>query len=308
MSSLSTSTSVVIQERSASGLTSIAADYLTLTKPKIAVLVLVTVAITCYVASWGHLEAALLLHTLVGTGLVAASASAANQWLERKRDALMERTAERPLPAHRLRSGSVLAFSSVLLLAGTIYLGWAANGRAAMWGLLTWLAYVLLYTPLKSRTPWNTAVGAVAGALPVFIGWTAMGAPLGWRSTALFMLVFLWQFPHFMAIAWIYRAQYARAGMRMMTVVDPSGRAAGLQAVLASLAMLPVSITPALIRQDLNGVLFASAALALGCGMLGCSMLFLATRSDRSARILLRASLVYLPAFFGLLLLLTPFV
>lgn len=280
-----------------------ALDLIELTKPRIAVLVLVTVAMSAYIASWGQVDVALLLHTLLGTALVAASASAANQWIERKTDALMRRTAQRPLPAGRLRPGTVVFFTAFTLIAGLVYLGYAVRWQTAAWGLLTWVLYVCVYTPLKQRSPWNTGIGAVGGALPIVMGWTAMDAPLTWRAAALFGLLFLWQFPHFMAIAFIYRQQYARAGMRMLTVVDPSGRSAGLQAVLASLAMLPVSFAPALLQRDLTSLFYLSGALALGFGLVLSSLLFFMTLNERTARILLRATLLYLPAILGLMLL-----
>jgi heme o synthase len=280
-----------------------AADYLELTKPRIAVLVLVTLAMSSYIASWGRPDWSLVLHTLFGTALIAASSSAANQWLERFSDARMRRTADRPLPAGRLGGAQVLTFTAVTLIVGAVYLATVVNTLVAFWGLLTWMLYVCVYTPLKQYSPWNTGVGAVAGALPILMGWSAVGAPLTWRAFALFGLLFLWQFPHFMAIAWIYREQYRRAGLRMLTVVDPTGRAAGVQAVLASLAMIPISFAPALLQRDLTGLLYLSGALALGFGLVLCSLLFLVTREERTARILLRATLLYLPAILALMML-----
>jgi protoheme IX farnesyltransferase len=167
-------------------------------------------------------------------------------------------------------------------------------------GLLTWLLYVCVYTPLKSRTSLNTAVGAVAGAMPVLMGWSASGAEIDLRAAALFLVVFLWQFPHFMAIAWIYREQYDAAGLKMLTVVDPSGRRAGTQAVLSALALLPVSFIPALLSPGAS--LYVLAAFALGGGQLACAVMFCAKRDEAAARRLLRASLVYLPALLTLLL------
>ncbi len=280
-----------------------ALDLIELTKPRIAVLVLVTVGISSYIASWGQLELSILLHTLLGTALVAASASAGNQWLERHSDALMRRTADRPLPAGRLRPATVIAFMALTLLGGVVYLGYAVNWATAGWGFLTWALYVCVYTPLKPISPWNTGVGAIGGALPILIGWAAVDAPLTWRTGALFGLLFFWQFPHFMAIAFIYRHQYARAGLRMMTVVEPSGRIAGLHAVLASLAMLPISFAPALVHPNLAALVYLAGALALGFGVLLCSLLFFMYLSERTARILLRATLIYLPAILGLMLL-----
>jgi protoheme IX farnesyltransferase len=275
-------------------------DYLELTKPRIASLVLVTVAATMFVAGWGLPDPMILVHTLLGTALVAGSASALNQWLERDSDALMPRTASRPLPAARLSSRQVIAFAVITIGFGVSYLALTTNSLTALLGLLTWASYVWIYTPLKSRTPLNTVVGAVAGALPVLIGWAAVGAPLDLKAFSLFMILFLWQFPHFMAIAWIYRHQYHAAGLQMLTTVDPSGARAGAQAVLCALALLPVSLLPTVF--GLSGVGYGLSALLLGAGQLACAIAFLIERSEISARRLLWASLVYLPAILMLLI------
>ena len=252
---------------------------------------------------------AVLVHTLIGTLLVASSASALNQWLEQNRDRLMKRTANRPLPAGRLRAAEVCLFAVVTVVIGLTYLTLAVNWLAAVWALTTWMVYVWVYTPMKSRTSANTIVGAVAGALPVCIGWSAVGGTLNPhadpRGLALFLILFLWQFPHFMAIAWMYRAQYARAGLQMLTVADPTGRQAALQAVTTCLMLLPVSLVPALLSAGTGFWPFLAVTSALGVAQLGCSLLFLARRSDRSARRLLRATLVYLPALLLCLVLAT---
>jgi protoheme IX farnesyltransferase len=249
-----------------------------------------------------------LFHALVGTALIAASASAFNQLIERHRDALMDRTADRPLPSGRLTSQQTIAFGIFTLAAGLGYFSLIVNFTTALLGLLTWAAYVVVYTPMKVRSSANTAIGAVAGALPVLIGWSAVGAsfsltdgplPGGLRVAALFLIVYLWQFPHFMAIAWIYRQQYGAAGMQMLTVVDPTGHRAGLQAILGSLALLPVSLLPVL---QLAGRAYIVGAITLGAAYLIASALFCWRRNDRTARGLLRASLVYLPALLILLI------
>jgi protoheme IX farnesyltransferase len=285
-------------------LTARGADYLELTKPRIAVLELVTLAVAALLAGIHDVWA--LAYALLGTALVAAGASAFNQWWERNSDQRMERTASRPLPAGRLTSLEVVVFGSVAAVAGVALLAVQVNPRTAVLGFLTWFLYVLVYTPMKSRTPMNTLVGAVAGALPILMGWTAMGAPLGLKAGTLFLILFLWQFPHFMAIAWIYRRQYGAAGMKMLTVVDPSGRRAGAQAVVVALVLIPVSLIPAVL--PLSGSVFVdfAGALALGVGQLLCAVLFLMKLDDRSARRLLRASLIYLPALLMLLVLATP--
>jgi protoheme IX farnesyltransferase len=280
-------------------------DLLELTKPKIAVLELVTVAVAACVARWNSPDAWALVHALVGTALVAASASAWNQWIERDRDALMERTADRPLPGARLSTLEVTLFATVTGLAGLVYLALAVNLLTASLGLASWVLYVCIYTPLKSRTPLNTVVGAIAGGLPILMGWAAVEGPMGLAAATLFLIVFLWQFPHFMAIAWIYRRQYADAGMQMLPVVDPSGRRAGAQALFSALALVPVSLLPAVV--NFAGPGYFACALALGLGQLACAAAFCCRRSEWTARLLLRASLIYLPLLLGALML-GPFV
>ncbi len=280
-------------------------DYVELTKPKISVLVLVTVAVSMFVATWGPPSPWLLLHTLIGTALVAASASALNQRLERRSDALMDRTVSRPLPAGRLTEREALVFGAVTIVVGLLYLALAVNWAAAILGAATWVFYVPVYTPLKRVTPLNTVVGAIAGALPTLMGWSAAGGSFslsagGMTAATLFVIVYLWQFPHFMAIAWIYRRQYGAAGLKMLTVVDPSGWRAGQQAVVAALALLPVSLVPALLHA---GPVYFAAAIGLGVVYLGCSVRFCLRRDDASARWLLRASLVYLPALLFMIML-----
>lgn len=277
------------------------ADYVELTKPRISILVLVTVAISAFVARWGVLDGVLLAHALLGTTLVAASASALNQWLERRTDALMPRTIDRPLPAGRLSSGEVLVFGVATIVLGVIYLAWLVNVNTALLGLATWGLYVWAYTPLKCRTTANTTIGAVAGALPVLMGFAAAGAPLGLEAATLFLIVYLWQFPHFMAIAWLYREDYAKAGLQMLTVVDPTGRRAGAQALLGALALLPVSVLPTALH--VGGSVYFWGALLMGLGQLALAAVFFRRLDEISARRLLRASLVYLPGLWLLLML-----
>ena len=277
------------------------ADYFELTKPRIAALVLVCVAAGAFVSSWGQFEPLVLIHALVGTALIAASASGFNHWIERHSDARMTRTASRPLPAGRLRVGEVIAFSVVCGIAGFAYLLLLVNWLAALVGLATWITYVLLYTPLKSRTPFNTHVGAVSGALPVLIGAAAVSGRLE-PALALFGILLFWQFPHFMAIAWIYREEYARAGLKMSPVVDPSGRSAGLSAVLNALVLLPLSYFAVAHYPPWEAGVFLISALVLGAGQLACALAFCWRRDVASARRLLRASLIYLPAILLLLI------
>lgn len=296
-------TSALTIETARGGLLARVADYVELTKPRIAVLVLVTVVVSMSVAGWGLPNGMVLLHTLLGTTLVAASASALNQWLERESDARMPRTENRPLPGGRLTSKQVAWFGAATIVLGTLQLALVVRPLTALLGLATWATYVWVYTPLKSRSSVNTVVGAVAGALPVLMGWSAV-APINLPALALFAIVFLWQFPHFMAIAWLYRREYAQAGMQMLTVVDPSGIRAGAQAVVTALWLVPISLLPVVLHVA-GGVYFAWA-LAAGVAQLACAVVFLAKLDETSARRLLWASLVYLPSLM-LLLMLGPF-
>jgi heme o synthase len=277
-------------------------DYIELTKPRIVVLELVTVVVAAHLASpWG-IPSGVLLHTVLGAALVAASAGAFNQWWEQSADALMQRTAIRPLPSGRLAPRQVVLFGAATLSVGLVELVLAVNLLTAGVALATWLIYVVVYTPLKTRSPLNTAVGAVSGSLPILIGWTATGAAIDTRALALLGVMFLWQFPHFMAIAWLYRAEYARAGQRMLTVVDPTGLRAGAQALVGALALVPVSLVPAMLPQAGSPIIYDCWALVLGAMQVAAAVLFLVQRNDQAARRLLRASLVYLICWMGLLL------
>lgn len=274
-------------------------DYLALTKIRIGLLLLVVVAVVAEVATWGQLSPLLLVHLLGGTLLVSASASIANQISERHRDGQMHRTASRPLPSGRISPRAAIRFSLLTGLLGTSWLALWVNGLTAVLGVACWLLYVFAYTPLKTRSPYNTLVGAIAGAMPVLMAWAATGA--SWnpsqdlRWLALFMVVFLWQFPHFMAIAWLNRDQYKQAGMKMWPVLDASGRRPGLIAVLAAMSLLPVSFIPGLYWPAGAGSLYLLLAFVLGVGQLALAIRFFLCVSDRRARWLLWASLVYLP-------------
>jgi protoheme IX farnesyltransferase len=291
-----------IASRALSAPSSRIADYIELTKPRIVLLELITVVVAAHLASPSGVAPWILLHTVIGAALVAASAGAWNQWWERASDAKMNRTVERPLPSGRLSASQVIGFGIVTLLLGTAELLLFVGGITTLVTIAVWLIYVLAYTPLKSRSPLNTVVGAVSGALPILIGWTAAGAAIDIQALALVAVIFLWQFPHFMAIAWLYREDYARAGQQMLTVVDPSGMRAGAQALVGALALLPVSLVPALSPQAGSPAVYCAWATLLAAVLVAAAARFLLRRDDSSARLLLRASLVYLICWMGLLL------
>jgi protoheme IX farnesyltransferase len=297
-----TTAAVCTAEASPLALSARLADYVELTKPRISVLVLFTVAAGALLAGGGSVDPMLLLHTLAGTALVAAGASALNQWLERHGDALMKRTANRPLPAGRLQPMEAVVFGFGLGLAGLVYLA-ISLGRpwAALVAGFTFLSYVFVYTPLKRLTPLNTLIGAVPGALPPIIGWTAVRGSLDTAALVLFAVVFLWQVPHFLAIAWIYREEYGRAGLRMLTVDDRDGRQTARQMLIYCLTLTAVSLWP--VVQGSAGLFYLVGALLLGLGFLASSLGFARAATRTSARRVLRASLIYLPALLTLLLL-----
>jgi heme o synthase len=279
------------------------AAYVELTKPRIAVMVLVTVATGFVLGARGASNPSTLLLTLLGTGLVAGGASAWNMYLERFRDLQMRRTAGRPLPSGRLTPSEAAVFGSALGVLGLAILVLGANLASALVALATFVLYVAVYTPLKPRTTLNTAVGAVPGALPPVIGWAAATGRLGVEAWALFLIVFLWQFPHFLAIAWLYRDDYDRAGYKMLPRVDPRGAITGRQAAGYALALVPAGLLPTAV--GLAGLWYFAGALVLGLFYLAFAVRFWSEVSEPSARRLLRASFVYLPAVL-LLLLLNP--
>ena len=276
------------------------ADFLDLLRPRVTLLVLVTVAAGAFLAAPGAVEPGLLLQALAGTALVAAGASCLNQYLERHTDALMRRTENRPLPAGRLQPALVVGLGVLLTAGGLVCLALRAPVAAAVAGF-TFASYVFVYTPLKRKTPLNTLVGAVPGALPPVIGWAAVRDGIHLEAVALFLIIFLWQVPHFMAIAWIYREQYARAGLKMLPVLDRDGRRTGRQMVRYCLLLVPASLLPAAL--GMVGPFYAVGAAALGVGFTAAALGFRRGPSVARARRVLRASLVYLPALMSLLLL-----
>ena len=278
------------------------ADYLQLTRPRLSAMALLTVAIGAVLASAGAPDWRVLTHALIGAGLVAAGASALNQLLERENDGLMQRTRGRPLPSGRLRPGEALVFGLPSAAGGVVYLALTLpSPLAAALAALTLLSYVLVYTPLKRTTTLNTLVGAIPGAIPPVIGWAAVRGSLGAGAGVLFVVLFLWQMPHFLAIAWIHRADYERAGLRMLPAIDPDGGLIGRLMVCYCLALLAASLAPLALGGA--GPVYLAGALLLGISFLACAVGFARRRSVARARVVLRASLIYLPAFLVLLVL-----
>jgi len=275
-------------------------DYWALTKPEVNFLILITTLAGFYLgcASAGRLFSFLaLFNALLGTLLVASGTATLNQYIERSFDAQMRRTARRPCAAGRLEPLAVLAFGILLSVTGGVYLAVAANALASVVALLTLLSYLFLYTPLKRRTPLCVLIGAIPGAMPPLIGWAAASGRLNMHAWLLYAIVFLWQFPHFMAIAWMYREDYDRAGYLIL----PKGRARGafvvLQTVLPLVALVAISVLQDPIRHP---VILPWAGLVLGLGFFYLGLEFVQQRSREAARRLLAASIIYLPLLFAL--------
>jgi protoheme IX farnesyltransferase len=281
-----------------------APDYLELTKPRITLMVCVTAFVGFATASPGPLAVSGLLAALLGTGLVAAGASVLNMLLERDVDARMRRTRDRPLPAGRLRPAEALAFGLALTATGLLELALLSGAAAALVASVTWASYVLVYTPLKRRTSLATLVGAVPGALPPVIGWAAARGTIEPGAVVLFTILFLWQVPHFLAIAWIYRDDYAQGGLPMLPVLDASGRLTGRQTVVHSLALFLVSLAP--VAAGLAGTAYVAGVLVLDLALTGAAVRFAVQRTLPAARALFFMSLVYLAALSALLVAARP--
>jgi heme o synthase len=276
-----------------------AADFLALTKPRLNFLVVATTMAGYYLGST-RFDMPALFHTVVGTALVAGGASAFNQVAERDVDGLMRRTRLRPLPDGRLRASTAGRFALALSAIGLVQLALGVNLLAASVALATLLTYVLVYTPLKKRTSLSTLVGGIPGALPPVIGWTAATGTLSIEAWVLFTIVFLWQMPHFLAIAWLCRDDYARAGLLMLPVVEPDGRSTAAQVVFYSAVLVPMSLVPTLI--GLSGRVYFAGAAAAGVVFLALAVRFAISRSNETARALFLGSISYLPLLWGLML------
>lgn len=270
--------------------------YLELTKPRIAVMVLLTVIVGGILSVAAVDDFWLLVYSGLGVLLISASGSAWNQYLERYTDFMMPRTSRRPLPDYKLSAQQVAIFGAVTLGIGVAWLLSTVGWLTTLLGIGTWVLYVAIYTPLKIKTWWNTAVGAIAGAMPILIGSVAASESIPWRVWAFFIALFLWQFPHFMAIAWLYRRDYAAARLKMVTVVDPSGRLAGWHAVITAIALLVVTTAAAwLYPPTASRLVVAITSVAIGLWYLANSIQFFRHIDEPHARRLLRVSLLYLP-------------
>jgi protoheme IX farnesyltransferase len=270
-----------------------------LVKARLTTLVLLTTLVGFYLGGRGALDFALMFNTLSATSLVAAGASALNQWLEREYDAKMRRTQGRALPSGRLQPATVAIFGGVSSVAGLVYLALAVNLLTSVLGAITLVSYLFIYTPLKRVTWLNTAVGAVPGALPPLMGWTAARGELSGEGWALFVILFFWQLPHFFAIAWMYRDEYARAGFKMLSNVDASGKRTAEQSISNTLALLIVSLCPFIFK--MAGTVYLAGAIILGAGFLLCAIQFSRQLTLARAKRLFLASIIYLPLLLALL-------
>ena len=269
------------------------AVYADLIKARLTFLVVLTTLVGFYLGSRGPVDYLLMLHAVLGTALVASGAAALNQFLEREHDAKMRRTKNRPLPSGRLQPTTVMVFGGVCGCAGLLYLALAVNLTTAVIGAISLLSYLFIYTPLKRVTWLNTAIGAVPGGLPPLMGWTAARGELSREGWALFAILAFWQLPHFLAIAWMYREEYEKAGFKMLPGIDPEGHRTGRQAVSHTLGLLPVSLFPFLFH--VTGTIYLFGALVLGGVFLWCAVQFARQLTLARARQLFFMSILYLP-------------
>jgi protoheme IX farnesyltransferase len=268
-------------------------NYLELTKPRITLLILVCTAVGYWFGCGGSFRLVTLACTLLGTALLASGTSALNQWYEVDSDSKMYRTRSRPIPAGRMTRRHALLFGVVLAAAGFAELWRTSTPLAAGLGLFTLLSYLLIYTPLKRHSPICTTVGAIAGAMPPVIGYTAAGRDIDAEALALFVILFVWQFPHFDAIAWMYRDDYARGGIRMLPVIDATGESTARRVVLCSLLLIPASLLPRWL--GMTGPVYVPAAVAASIAMLYFGVRLARERTAARAHAVLVASVVYLP-------------
>jgi heme o synthase len=288
--------SAVILNTAEKSWTAVFAD---LVKARLTTLVLLTTLVGFYLGWRGTMNFTLMFNTLAATALLASGASALNQLLEREYDAKMRRTQGRPLPSGRLQPATVAIFGGVTSVAGLVYLALAVNLITSVLGAITLVSYLFIYTPLKRVTWLNTAIGAVPGALPPLMGWTAARGELSGEGWALFAILFFWQLPHFFAIAWMYRDEYARAGFKMLPGIDPAGQRTAQQAVSNTLALLAVSLCPFVFK--MAGTAYLAGAVILGMGFLWCAIQFSRQLTLSRAKQLFFASIIYLPLLLALM-------
>jgi len=276
-------------------------DYIELTKPRITWLILMSTGIGYY---FGHTAGGWsfwsILNTLIGTGLIASGTAALNQWYEREADRHMRRTQSRPLPSGRLRPPQAFWFAVTLAVLGALELGFLVNWLSSVLGVLTLVLYLCLYTPLKQKTWWSTTIGAIPGAMPPLIGFAAAAGHLTPAAWALYAILLIWQFPHFYAIAWMYREDYSRAGIQMLPVVEPDGASTSRQILIYSVLLIPVSLVPGWL--GMTGALYSVGALAMGLLFLYSGIRVSLDRTKVRARKVLLASVVYLPVLYGLMI------
>jgi protoheme IX farnesyltransferase len=275
-------------------------DYFDLSKPGIGFYSLITTFTSFWMASSWDIDYVLLLHTIIATGLVTAGGGALNQVIEVQADSEMRRTERRPLPAGRVSHTSGLIFGVITSILGTAYLLLAVNALSALLAILTLAGYLFVYTPSKKITSLSTLIGAFPGAIPILIGWVAVTGSIDIRGWALFAILFLWQIPHFLAIAWMYRNDYARAGFPMLTVIEPEGISAAHQSLIYLIALVPISLFPT--RLGLTGNIYFIGALLLGIGFLASAAMVAVKRTNTSARQMLLASIIYLPILLVLMI------
>jgi protoheme IX farnesyltransferase len=270
--------------------------FLALTKPRITWLILMSTGIGFYFGHTGTVDLWLLFNCMLGTGLLASGTATLNQWYEREADAKMHRTRQRPIPAGEVSAAQAFWFGIALIGVGELDLALAVNPLSALLGFLTVAAYLGLYTPLKQKTWWSTTVGALPGAMPPLIGFAASRGSLTLEAWALFLIIFLWQFPHFYAIAWMYRDDYARAGIQMLPVVEPDGRSTARHVIAFAAVLIPASLLPDFLH--MAGHWYLAAALLLGALFLRSAATLRRERTLASARGVLKASVVYLPLLY----------
>lgn len=278
-----------------------ASAYAELTKPRITFLIVLTSAAGFCLGAKGGVDYIRFMHAMLGIALLSSGIATLNQYMERELDALMRRTMMRPLPTGKLAPVEALIFGAMLVVVSEVYLALLVNPLTALLGLTVVAGYLFMYTPLKTRSTLSTAVGAFPGAMPPLIGWAAASGEVTTGAWVLFAILFLWQFPHFLAIAWMYREDYGRAGIRMLPVVEPEGRITGQQIVAYTLMLVPVSLLPA--WMGLSGKIYFYGAIVLGLLFLSSSITAALSKSRQQARRLLLASVLYLPLLFGLMVL-----